>query len=247
MTQEQGTIIFDLDGTLVDSAPDLADALDVLLVENGYAAIGLAATRKLIGHGIANLVIKGFAVHGWQLNEAQAIKATQRFQVLYAERLPAEAKLYPKVAETLSHLSSLGWRMVVCTNKLETFARPILEGLGIAQYFAVIAGPDTFGVAKPDPQHLLRTLPPDAPENYMAIMVGDSEVDIATAKAAGLPVVAVTYGYAHSNLRNLSPYALLNHFSDIPAAIDEIASNFASIQQRKGPGAEGTSHRLRFN
>lgn len=231
LTHERGTIIFDLDGTLVDSAPDLADALDALLVENGFAAIGLEATRKLIGHGIANLVLKGFAVHGWHLNEAQATKATQRFQALYAERLPAKAKLYPQVTEILSHLSSLGWRMVVCTNKLEAFARAILEGLGVAHYFAVIAGPDTFGVAKPDPQHLLRTLPPDVPESYLSIMVGDSEVDIATAKAADLPVVAVTYGYAHSQLNTLAPDALVDKFSDIPAAISEIASGITMIQQ----------------
>ena len=246
LTHERGTIIFDLDGTLVDSAPDLADALDVILVENGFAAIGLEATRKLIGHGIANLVLKGFAVCGKHLDHEEAAVATHRFQSLYAERLPAKAKLYPQVAEILSHLSGLGWRMVVCTNKLETFARPILEGLGVAHYFAVIAGPDTFGVAKPDPQHLLRTLPSDVPENYLSIMVGDSEVDIATAKAAGLPVVAVSYGYCHSNLQNLSPDALLDHFSDIPAALAKIASNVAMMQQRTRTNAEVTSHNLRF-
>ena len=232
LNQERGTIIFDLDGTLVDSAPDLADALDALLVETGFAAIGLDATRKLIGHGISNLVLKGFAVCGKHLNQAEASVATQRFQALYAERLPAKATLYPMVTEILSHLSSHGWRMVVCTNKLEAFARPILEGLGIAHYFEIIAGPDTFGVAKPDPQHLLRTLPPHVPESYLSIMVGDSEVDIATAKAAGLPVVAVTYGYAHTLLNTLAPDALVDRFSDVPAAIADLANKFALIHGR---------------
>ncbi len=229
MTQERGTIIFDLDGTLVDSAPDLADSLDALLIENGLDAIGLAATRNLIGHGISNLVLKGFGVCGQKLNEAEAVSATQRFQVFYAERLPAKATLYPQVNESLSHLSSLGWRMVVCTNKLEAFARAILEGLGIAHYFEIIAGPDTFGVAKPDPQHLLRTLPHNLLENYLSIMVGDSEVDIATAKAAGLPIVAVTYGYAHMPLSTLVPDALVDRFSEVPAAIAEIANKFTRI------------------
>ena len=232
MTRERGTIIFDLDGTLVDSAPDLADSLDALLIENGFDAIGLAATRNLIGHGISNLVLKGFGVCGQQLNEIEAVAATQRFQVLYAERLPAKATLYPQVNESLSHLSSLGWRMVVCTNKLETFARPILEGLGIAHYFEIIAGPDTFGVAKPDPRHLLRTLPRDVPESYLSIMVGDSEVDIITAKAAGLPIVAVTYGYAHTPLNTLVPDALVDRFSEVPAAIADIANKFTRIQGR---------------
>ena len=241
MTQERGTIIFDLDGTLVDSAPDLADSLDALLVENGFAAIGLEATRKLIGHGISNLVFKGFGVCGRQLNQIQATEATRRFQALYVERLPAKATLYPQVTESLLLLSSLGWRMVVCTNKLEVFACAILKGLGIAHYFEIIAGPDTFGVAKPDPQHLLRTLPRDVPETYLSIMVGDSEVDIATAKAAGLPIVAVTYGYAHSQLNTLAPDALVDHFSDIPAAIADLASKFAKIEMRSGTNTLASS------
>ena len=232
MTQERGTIIFDLDGTLVDSAPDLADSLDALLIENGFAAIGLSATRNLIGHGISNLVLKGFGVCGQKLNAAEAVAATQRFQVLYAERLPAKATLYPKVNESLAYLASFGWRMVVCTNKLEAFARAILEGLGIAHYFEIIAGPDTFGVAKPDPQHLLRTLPHNVPENYLSIMVGDSEVDIATAKAAGLPIVAVTYGYAHTPLNTLTPDALVDRFSEVPTAIAEITNKFTRIRRR---------------
>ncbi len=230
MSQERGTIIFDLDGTLVDSAPDLADSLDALLIESGFDAIGLAATRNLIGHGISNLVLKGFGVRGQKLNEVEAVAATQRFQVLYAERLPAKATLYPQVNESLSHLASLGWRMVVCTNKLTAFARAILEGLGIAHYFEIIAGPDTFGIAKPDPQHLLRTLPRDVPESYLSIMVGDSEVDITTAKAAGLPIVAVTYGYAHTPLNTLAPDALVDRFSEVPAAIAEIANKFTRIR-----------------
>lgn len=232
MTQERGTIIFDLDGTLVDSAPDLADSLDALLIENGFAAIGLSATRNLIGHGISNLVLKGFGVCGQKLNATEAVAATQRFQVLYAERLPAKATLYPKVNESLAYLASFGWRMVVCTNKLEAFARAILEGLGIAHYFEIIAGPDTFGVAKPDPQHLLRTLPHNVPENYLSIMVGDSEVDIATAKAAGLPIVAVTYGYAHTPLNTLAPDALVDRFAEVTAAIAEIANKFTRIRGR---------------
>ena len=223
MTQERGTIIFDLDGTLVDSAPDLADCLDALLIENGFAAIGLSATRNLIGHGISNLVLKGFGVCGRQLNAVEAVAATQRFQVLYAERLPAKATLYPQVNESLALLASLGWRMVVCTNKLEAFARAILEGFGIAHYFEIIAGPDTFGVAKPDPRHLLLALPEKRPIGYNAIMVGDSEVDVQTAHAAGIPVIAVTYGYSKTPLSQLMPEALTDRFSEVPFLVNQLA------------------------
>ena len=223
MTQERGTIIFDLDGTLVDSAPDLADCLDALLIENGLAAIGIDATRGLIGHGISNLVLKGFGVRGQHLNDAQAAAATQRFQALYAKRLPAKATLYPHVNESLAHLSSLGWRMVVCTNKLELFARAILKGLGIAHYFEIIAGPDTFGVAKPDTRHLLLALPEKRLIGYCVIMVGDSEVDVQTAHAAGIPVVAVTYGYSKTPLSKLMPEALTDRFSEVPFLVSQLA------------------------
>lgn len=230
MSHERGTIIFDLDGTLVDSAPDLADALDMLLVEYGYAAIGLEATRKLIGHGISNLVLKGFGVSGRHLNIEEALLATRRFQDLYAERLPAKATLYPQVNESLMHLSSLGWRMVVCTNKLEIFARTILTRLGIAHYFEIIVGPDTFGVAKPDPQHLLRSLPEERPAGYTVIMVGDSEVDVETAHAAGIPVIAVTYGYSKISLSELKPEALTDRFSKVPFLVKKLATAYGNRQ-----------------
>ena len=220
---ERGTVILDLDGTLVDSAPDLADALDELLLERLLAPIGLTGTRKLIGHGIANLVRKGLDLRGLKLTPQELDKATNRFRELYAKRLPAKAVAYPGVEKALHQLKAQDWRLVVCTNKLEAFSRSILEGLGLAKFFEVVAGPDTFGVAKPDPQHLLRTLPVDCGPDYFAIMVGDSEVDVRTAQNAGLPVIAVSYGYAHVPLDTLKPNIILDHFADVPAAVERLA------------------------
>ena len=223
---ERGTVILDLDGTLVDSAPDLADALDELLGERILAPIGLIGARKLIGHGIANLVRKGLELRGLELSQEELDTATNRFSALYAKRLPAKAVAYPGVEHALHQLKAQGWRLVVCTNKLEAFSRSILEGLGLARFFEVIAGPDTYGVAKPDPQHLLQTLPANRPPGYKVIMIGDSEVDVATAHAAGIAVIAVTYGYSKTPLAQLKPQALANNFSEIPALVKLLANEY---------------------
>jgi phosphoglycolate phosphatase len=226
---ERGTIVFDLDGTLVDSAPDLADALDELLIENGLEPLGLAAARKLIGHGISNLVRKGLAVRKQELSREALAQAVTRFQHHYAKRLPAKATAYPGASQCLSKLAADGWRLAVCTNKLESFSRAILKGLDLEHFFAVVAGRDTFGVAKPDPQHLLRTLPANRSASYQAIMVGDSEVDVETAKAARMPIIAVTFGYAKTPLVDLAPDALVDSYADIPAAILRLSVQTASV------------------
>lgn len=223
-TREIGTIIIDLDGTLVDSAPDLADALDELLQERGLAPIGLEGARKLIGHGIVNLVRKALELRGLATTPDFLEIAATRFRELYAKRLPAKAVAYPGVMDALKALKAENWRLVVCTNKLESFSRKILEGLQLAAFFDVIAGPDTYGVAKPDPQHLLRTLPQIMPPVYKTIMIGDSEVDVETAHAAGIPVIAVTYGYSKIPLAQLKPQALANSFSEIPSLVKKLAN-----------------------
>ncbi len=224
LTKEIGTIIIDLDGTLVDSAPDLGDALDELMVEYKLAPIGLDGTRKLIGHGIDNLVRKGLELRGQTVTSQGLEAAATRFRELYGKRLPARAVAYPGVMDALKVLKVENWRLVVCTNKLESFSRKILEGLGLAAFFDVIAGPDTYGVAKPDPQHLLRTLPAHRPLGYKVIMIGDSEVDVETAHAAGIPVIAVTYGYSKTPLAQLKPQALANSFSEIPMLVNQLAN-----------------------
>ena len=228
-TGDIGTIIIDLDGTLVDSAPDLADALDELLLQYKLEPIGLDGARKLIGHGISNLVRKGLALRGQDLTVEELSSATLLFQKFYATRLPAKASVYPGVFGALKELKAHNWRLVVCTNKLEAFSRKILEGLGLANFFDIIAGPDTYGVAKPDPQHLLRTLPAHMPPGYKVIMIGDSEVDVETARAAHIPVIALTHGYSKTPLADLKPQALADNFSEIPNLVKQLAAT---------PGAE---------
>ena len=124
-----GTVIFDLDGTLVDSAPDLSDALDTLLSDQGHAPLGLDMARSLIGHGMASLVQRGFARQGVNLEGPDLAEMTDRFLKIYTSHLSRKTRPYPGAAETIAALRQQGWRLAVCTNKLEASARGILRDL----------------------------------------------------------------------------------------------------------------------
>ncbi|MFB2552905.1 HAD-IA family hydrolase [Ensifer soli] len=218
----RGTLVFDLDGTLVDSVPDLAGSLDQLMAEKGLDAFGIDATRRLIGHGIPNLVRKALEQRGVDVGDTAPATDVKRFTEIYSGRLSRETRPYPDVEDVLGRLRAEGWALAVCTNKLERYARAILADLGLADLFAVVSGPDTFGVGKPDPRHLTETIAA-AGGAAPAIFVGDSEVDVATAKAAKVPVVAVSYGYTKTPLDSLDPEALIDGFDALPAALAKIA------------------------
>ncbi len=221
--QRAGTVLFDLDGTLVDSAPDLADALDTLLASEGHAPLGLAITRALIGHGMATLVQRGFARHGVALSGPALAAMTERFLKIYTSHLSRKTRPYPGATEAIVALRTAGWRLAVCTNKLEASARGILHDLGLASAFAIVAGPDTFGIAKPAPGHLLNCLD-GANRGLPAVMIGDSEVDSAAARAAGLPFVLVRWGYAARPADEIGADARVAHFSEIPGVVATLAA-----------------------
>lgn len=223
MRDERGTVIFDLDGTLVDSAPDLADALDTLLFERGLEPLGLDHVRGLIGHGVAELVRKGLAQRGVRLADEDQSQAVQRFLQHYTKHLSRRSRPYPGVVSGLRELRQAGWRLVVCTNKLEASARGLLADLDLLSGFALVAGPDTFGVAKPDPAHLLRCLPEGRGQGGV-VMVGDSVVDVRAAQAAHLPVIAVRWGYGGAALEDSAPDAFADSFDEVLAAIPALAA-----------------------
>lgn len=220
-TTGRGTIVFDLDGTLVDSVPDLAGALDTLMSEKGMAPIGVDIARRLIGHGIPNLVRRALAERGVEWEEEAGAASIRRFTEIYGARASRETRPYPDVARVLGQLAADGWRMAVCTNKMERFARAIVDDLDLGRFFAVVAGPDTFKVGKPDPRHLTETAKA-AGGREPIIFVGDSEVDIATGVAAGIPVIALTYGYTKTPLDGLGAARLIDVFGELPEAIASV-------------------------
>ncbi len=217
-----GKLVFDLDGTLVDSVPDLAGSLDGLMAEKGLPAIGVPAARLLIGHGIPELVRGALALRGIHAGTDGAKADIARFTEIYAGRLSEATRPYPGVEPVLASLADAGWQLAVCTNKLERFARKVLSDLAMDRYFSVISGPDTYGVGKPDPQHLLRTAAAMGPAGGPVVFVGDSEVDIQTARAAGVPVIAVSYGYSKGPIALLMPDAVIDSMDALPAVLDRI-------------------------
>jgi phosphoglycolate phosphatase len=221
-TEHRGTLVFDLDGTLVDSAPDLADSLDLLLAEEGRQPLGLEVGRSLIGHGISNLVAKGLERSGLTLAGPELDNRIKRFHEIYAGNLSHKTRPYAGVTESLPLFRRQGFKLAVCTNKLERYSRQILADLGLDVHFEQVAGPDTFGIAKPDPRHLLLTIESIKGNGKPALMIGDSEVDIALAKAAAVPVIAMTYGYSKVPLADLMPDAMVDSFAALPAQIDRL-------------------------
>ena len=217
-----GTVIFDLDGTLVDSAPYLVVSLDTLLKELGLKPLGLEHGRSFIGHGIANLVRRGLLTQDPTLPEESISRATERFLKIYTKNLSRKSRPYPGAMDALLKLQSDGWRLAVCTNKFEASARGLLSDLKLISVFAVVAGPDTFGAGKPDPRHLLGCLPEDRSKDHKAVLVGDSEVDLSAASAAGMPVILVGWGYGDSAALVDKADASVTRFDEVPEAVERM-------------------------
>lgn len=211
-------LLLDLDGTLVDSLDDLAGALNALRAELGLPTLDRGAIEPMVGDGVAKLVARGLADGG--------IDATQehiaRLMTLYGGRLTRHTRPYPGVAETLPALAAAGWRLGLCTNKPEAPARAILAAFDLTRHFAVITGGDSFAARKPDPGHALQALARMGCAPAAAVLVGDSHVDLATGRNAGLPVVLMSYGYARAPVEELGADRVLARFSDLPETLDKL-------------------------
>lgn len=213
--------VFDLDGTLADTAGDLMASLDYVLIREGYAATPLENARALLGAGARALILRGLAAQGISIPDEKVEEMFQLFLTHYESRIADDSRLYPGVIEALDALAARGDIFAVCTNKIERPAKLLLEKLGVAGRFAFICGQDTFGVAKPDPLPLLRTIQEAGGEITRTLMIGDSKTDIATARAAGIPVIAVDFGYTDRPIEEFSPDRVISHFDELPAAVAE--------------------------
>jgi phosphoglycolate phosphatase len=217
------TIVFDLDGTLADTAGDLVSTLNVILAREGLAPIPLQRARDMIGAGARALIQRGFEAHGRPLPATELDRMFLEFLDHYGDNLAVETVLYDGVLASLDQLAADGHRLAVCTNKVENHSIKVLEALGVADRFAAICGRDTFAFFKPDPRHLTATIEKAGGDPTRAVMVGDSRTDIDTARAAGLPVVAVTFGYTDTPVTQLSPDRVIEHFDDLHAAIKAVS------------------------
>lgn len=205
-------ILFDLDGTLADTAPDLTRALNHVLRGLGIAEVETDALRHIVGHGARRLIEQALAAHGQVPDEAGMKALVACFIDHYADNIAVESRPFPGVPETLARLKGAGARLAVCTNKFEHLSHRLLDAIGLDRYFDFVAGSDTFPVRKPDPGHLLLTLEKVSGDPGAAVMVGDSAVDVAAARAAGLPVVGVSFGYTDTPIADLAPDAVIDRF-----------------------------------
>ncbi len=213
----RSVILFDLDGTLIDSAPDIRFALNDVLRQASLPTITLEQTRSFIGDGATRLVQRAFTAVGVPLHASALTLYRDRYLRAYDARLAVETKPYPNVPQTLRALRWAGWRLAVCTNKPHAATTSVLQCLGLDSYFETASGGDSFAVRKPDPDHLLSTLAVLDATADQAIMVGDSENDVAAARAADIPVVVMSYGYHRGPLEEMAADLLLDDFATLPA------------------------------
>jgi phosphoglycolate phosphatase len=216
------TIIFDLDGTLVDTAPDLVATLNVILGREGLPAIGYDEARLLVGGGARRMIERGVGGERKARTGVDLDRMFNDFIAYYADHVADHSRLFPGVEEALDTLAARGCRFAVCTNKLEWLSVRLLKALGLADRFVAICGQDTFGVQKPHPDALHRTLHKAGGTIHRAIMVGDSQTDIATAQAAGIPIIAVDFGYTDVPVAQFAPDRIISHFNDLPDSIADV-------------------------
>jgi len=212
-TKKPPLLVLDLDGTLIDTASDLIAALNAVLAAEGLSPV--ATAPNMIGHGARAMLATALRSNGSEPEDGRLDTLTARFIDHYEDHLADSSRPFPGAVEALDQFSDAGWRLAVCTNKLERLSRSLLEQLALADRFAVIAGPDTFAYRKPDPRHLSETIAAAGGDQRSSVMVGDSDVDVRTARAAGVPVVAVGFGYSPLPARELGADIVIHRFDDL--------------------------------
>ncbi len=216
------TIVFDLDGTLIDTAPDLIATLNLILAREGLPDVTYESALRMIGGGARGMIEKALRAEGRGGSKADLDRMFGAFIEHYAAHIADRSRPFPELEATLARLAAEGRRLAVCTNKLEWLSVRLLDTLALTQHFAAVCGQDTFGMQKPDPEVLRQTILRAGGDPANAIMVGDSRTDVRTARAANVPMVAVDFGYSEVPIETLQPDRLIGSFADLPAAIQEL-------------------------
>ena len=215
-------VIFDLDGTLVDTAPDLMRATNHVLNGMGRRALAMEEVRAFVGHGARALLTRGLAATGG-MPDGYDVEADYRlFVAFYAANIAHGSAPFPGLVRLLERLRDEGFGLGVCTNKLEGLSVQLLDALDLAKYFGSVVGPDTLGIAKPDPKPFYEAVNRLNLDSPRALMVGDSETDILTARNAGVPVIAVPFGYTPRPVVEFGPDRMIDHFDEAYEAIQEL-------------------------
>jgi phosphoglycolate phosphatase len=215
-------VVFDLDGTLVDTAPDLINALNYVLDREGLPPVPLAAARNMIGAGARRLIERGLELEGRNASVEEITRLTGDFIDYYAAHIADNSRPFEGLEVALDDLETLGYRFAVCTNKLEWLSKLLLDRLALSSRFSAICGADTFGISKPDPAILKQTIAQAGGQLSSAVMVGDAGPDIGVARRAGIPVIGVEFGYTEVPIADLRPDRVISHMRQLPAAVQAL-------------------------
>jgi phosphoglycolate phosphatase len=220
--------VFDLDGTLADTAGDLIGTLNVILEQEGLAPLPVEDARDMIGAGARALIERGFEAAGKELLPARLDELYRQFMVHYGENICVRTQLFPGARAALERLGAAGFILAVCTNKVEEHSVRLLDRLGIGHLFAANCGRDTFAYFKPDPRHLTLTIERAGGHPGRAVMIGDSRTDIVTAQNARIPCIAVPFGYTDVPVQELGPDLVIRHFDELVAAVGSVLKPLAA-------------------
>jgi phosphoglycolate phosphatase len=215
-------VVFDLDGTLVDTAPDLIGALNVILAKDGIPELPLATARNLIGGGARKLIERGLEVAGRDCTVAEIDRMMKDFIAYYADHIADMSQPFEGLEQALDDLAAKGAAFAVCTNKLEWLSKLLMDRLNLSRRFAAICGADTFGIAKPDPSFLRQTVARAGGNMASTIMVGDAGPDVGVARRASVPVIGVTFGYTETPIEELKPDRVISRMSELPQAVNDL-------------------------
>ena len=222
MPLKGAVIAFDLDGTLVETAPDLIGTLNLMLAERGLPLVPLSSARHLVGYGARAMLEHGFAEAGAPYDAGDMPLLVERFVELYRDRIADESHAFEGVVEALDALEADGARFVVCTNKRTDLSIELLDKLGLLERFAAVVGPDAVSRRKPDPAHLVEAIRKAGGDPARALLVGDSMNDVIPARAAGVPFIGVTFGYTETPPAEFGADRLIDRFDQLPKAAAEL-------------------------
>ncbi|MEW5964350.1 MAG: phosphoglycolate phosphatase [Pseudomonadota bacterium] len=216
------TLVFDLDGTLVDTAPDLVGAANHVLAGLALAPLSAAELRPWISFGARRMIVEALALRGERREETTIDTMLARFLDHYVDNIAAESRPFPGAVGALDRCLARGATLAVCTNKRHALAVKLLDALALTTRFGAIAGRDTFPVSKPHPDHLSGAVKLAGGNLARSVLVGDSAVDVATARAAGVPFVGVSFGYTDTPMHALGPDAIIDHFDQLDDALSRL-------------------------
>lgn len=229
----KGVIVFDLDGTLVDTAPDLLDSLNHCLSTVSLPPVDEVRLRNYVGMGGRVMIERALGGMGRPVDAATLESLHDAFLHHYTTQMPGRSTAFPGAELALTRFADAGFLLAVCTNKLEALSKSLLTGLRLADRFAAICGSDTFSVRKPDPRHLTETISMAGGDPARSVMIGDSRTDIDTAKAAGIPVIAVDFGYTDQHVSVYEPSGVISHFDEL--SLERINELIAAVADRQRP------------